>query len=149
MALMEYIDVNDKYQLKSVGGTGSDGTGVGGAIYTAEQTAGGYDPSVGRVVVEQSNNYSTAALAISTNFVVKAAPGFLHKIILAAGKAFDFEIHDHASSNSGIMFDSGAIPASNMPIEITFNSLMVNGIVLRNTHASVAHVAGDVVLVYR
>jgi hypothetical protein len=116
---------------------------------TFEQTAGGFDPSIGRTPVELSNNYDTAALAISTNRVVKASPGYLHKIILAAGKAYDMEIHDNATTNSGLVFDTGAIPASNVPIVIEINALMTAGITIRNTHASVAHVAGDVVILYR
>jgi hypothetical protein len=126
-----------------------DQQGTNGAAHVADQNANGFDPSTGRTPVEQTNNYATAALAITTNVVHKAAPGFLHKIILAAGKAFDFEVHDHASANSSIVFDSGAITAANAPIVLELNILMTTGIVLRNTHASVAHVAGDVVFVYR
>jgi len=123
--------------------------GTGNALHTFEQSASGFDPSIGRTPVEMSNNYDTAALAISTNRVVKASPGFLHSIILAAGKAYDIEIHDNATTNSGLVFDTGAIPASNVPIVLELNCLMTAGITIRNTHASVAHVAGDVVIMYR
>ena len=122
---------------------------TGTALHTFEQSASGFDPSIGRTPVEQSNNYDTAALAVSTNRVVKASPGYLHSIILAAGKAYDIEIHDNATTNSGLVFDAGAIPASNVPIVIELNALMTAGITIRNTHASVAHVAGDVVIMYR
>jgi hypothetical protein len=131
--------------IKSLGFPTIDGN----SINAFEQSAGGFDPSIGRTPVEQSNNYDTAALAITTNRVVKASPGYLHKIILAAGKAYQFEIHDNATTNSGLVFASGAITSSAVPIVIELNTLMTAGITIRNTHGSVAHVAGDVLVLYR
>ena len=119
------------------------------ALHTFEQSASGFDPSIGRTPVEQSNNYDTAACAVNTNRVVKASPGFLHSIILAAGKAYQFEIHDNATTNSGLVFASGAIAAPAVPLVIELNALMTAGITLRNEHDTVAHVAGDVVILYR
>ena len=121
----------------------------GNSLRVIETASMGFDPSTGRTPVEQTNNYSTAALAITTNSVIKAAPGFLHKIILRAGQAADFEIHDHATGNSALMFKSGAITAPAVPVVIEVNALMTAGIVLRNTHGSIAHAAGDVVIIYR
>jgi hypothetical protein len=122
---------------------------TGGSLHTYEQSASGFDPSIGRTPVEQSNNYDTAACAVNTNRVVKASPGYLHSIILAAGKAYQFEIHDNATTNSGLVFASGAISSAAAPIIIEVNMLMTAGITIRNTHGSVAHVAGDVVIMYR
>lgn len=50
---------------------------------TAEQTATGYDPSIGRVVVEQSNNASRALIKTgAVTAVIKAAPGFVQSVTI-------------------------------------------------------------------
>lgn len=127
------------------------GNGTGNALNTQEQAAMGFDPSTGRTPVEQVNNYAnTGTLAATVSLVVKAAPGFLHKVILAAGTALQFEIHDHATAASNLVFRSGSAAVTpTMPMVIEVNMLMTAGIVIKNSHATVAHAAGDVTLVYR
>lgn len=55
----------------------------GGALSTFETAAMGYDPSIGRTPVEQSNSFFNQ-LGATAGVAIKAAPGFLHSVSVAA-----------------------------------------------------------------
>jgi hypothetical protein len=84
-----------------------------------EQTATGYDPSIGRVVVEQSNNAGVAFLNNVNNGVVtvKASPGYIHDVnvlLLGAlsGAATHIVMWDNTAGSGTVL---GIIPLASVP----------------------------------
>jgi len=81
-----------------------------GALNTFETAAMGFDPSIGRTPVEQSNNSSFLVLTNSTvSVVVKAAPGFVHALNLTVVGA-------NAAATHLALYDN--IVASGSPLHI-------------------------------
>ena len=125
----------------------TDVDGTGNAVHTYETAAMGYDTSTGRTPVEQVNNYGEPTAGATQTTVIKAAPGFLHKLIISAScAATQIAIHDHASAASNLILTTGDISVATLPVVVEVNAMMTAGIVTVIT-GTVAD--GDVLVIYR
>ena len=121
--------------------------GGGGAAFSFETASMGYDTSTGRTPVEQTNNYGEPTAGTTQTTIIKAAPGFLHKIIISAScAATQIAIHDHASAASNLILTTGDISVATLPVVVEVNALMTAGIV---TVITGVVADGDVIIVYR
>ena len=93
--------------------------GTAGAGHTYEQSAAGYDPSIGRVVIEQSNNgsYGTIKTGVVTLPGVKASPGFLKGVTIAGFGTVPagtyLIIYDATTAAGTAILDQILVPAAN------------------------------------
>jgi hypothetical protein len=93
-----------------------------GSAHTFEQSANGYDPSIGRVITENSNNY--ARVPAAAGLAVKASPGFLKSVICLVGGTLRVE-DAIATGGTGFMGVAVTLTAGQV---IEFNALMTTGI---------------------
>jgi hypothetical protein len=108
--------------------------GTYGAAHTFEQSANGYDPSIGRVVVEQSNNGLVVAL---TNGVatasVKTSPGFVKGVTVTVLGAIvtptHLAIYDNTAA-SGTLLELIALDTTGKTTWIDTDCLATTGIYL-------------------
>lgn len=143
-----------------------------GALYVFDMAGNGYDPSIGRTLVESANNYqyirylnnagtvayqgvfgTSANLTAATHgFVVKAAPGYLKRVKIRNVAAFtgvtlnSIVLSDSASGTTGRIFQFD-IPAVGSVIETNFDILLTLGInIVFSFSGYTSATAGDIEL---
>jgi len=105
----------------------------GGALNTFETAAMGYDPSIGRTAVEQSNNPIAAVFVNGTTAItIKAAPGFLHTLsltVVGAPTATHLAVYDN-TAGSGTVLAVLPLPAAGTPHNVVLDVLFSTGLTL-------------------
>lgn len=101
-------------------------------VATVEQTAQGFDPSTGRVPVEQMNNGAFSTLTNSTyTAVVKAAPGYVKGVTISTHgtvTATHLVIYDNTAASGSNIIDLLKLPPTTETLWIDEDTLATTGI---------------------